>query len=160
VHFGTHNTATGGAKVPVPGYRNGFPHPIYPSNLSVCFFFLNHNNHLIKTIVTGAFPSTSSPSTPNNTTVRHFVIDEMDPNQQKKKGSKDKFDFAVHSERSHQVATEARAEWGSGHNLNPPRNVFPASNANMLARGPYPPAVTAPSVQAPMEVVLKVILHI
>jgi hypothetical protein len=73
----------------------------------------------------------------------------MDPNQQKKKGGKDKFDFAVHSERSHQVAAEARAERGSGRNLNPTRTVFPASNANALARGP---PVTAPPAQTPMEV--------
>jgi hypothetical protein len=76
----------------------------------------------------------------------------MDPNKQKKKGDKDRYDFVVHSEQSHQVAAEARAEQGSGHNPNPPRNVFPASNANVLARGPYPPALSVPPAQAPMEV--------
>ena len=103
-------------------------------------------------IVTGALPSASSPSTPDNTTPCHFVIDEMDPNQQKKKGGKDRFDFVIHSKWSHQVAAEARAERGSSRNPNPPHNVFPASNANVLACGPYPQAVTTLPAQTPMEV--------
>jgi hypothetical protein len=89
---------------------------------------------------------------PNNETLCHFVSDKMDPNKQKKKGDKDRYDFVIHSEWSHQVAAEARAERGSGHNLNPPRNVFPASNANVLAHGPYPPTLSVPPAQAPMEV--------